>query len=171
MVEHMIAYLYSLKYPQDNRVTSNLAADLLFDAKMYAIAEKYDLSTLKTQVRGAFKKLMERVEDECSRDRLGFMLDSKGLEKSCGEVVAGTARIVYTNTPESDRGLRDIIKDSTYRHKKALMKSKTLQECILNTYGYMDDVVQSLFEDATSSAPSSATDKLPRKKLKTVKLS
>lgn len=149
MIEYMITYLYSLKYPRETRVLSNMAADLLFDVKMYAVAEKYDLSLLKTQAKRAFAKLLNSKSDAITFGRL-LDLSSEIGHGSIGELIAGLARIVYTSTPDGDRGLRDIIKKFTWRHKKILMADKELQKCIIATEGYMVDVVQSLFKDNTS---------------------
>ena len=159
MVEHMITYLYSLKYPQGNRVLTNMAANLLFDAKMYAMADKYDLSSLKLQVKRAFAMPL----DSDVQAALEYHLDTNWETgyKSSSELIADLARIVYTNTPDSDRGLRDVIKKYTWIHKK-MLADRELQKCILETEGYTADVIQSLFEDATLNTFTSPPQKKPR---------
>lgn len=135
----MITYLYSLKYPQTRRVPSSLAEDLILDAKMYALADKYDLPVLKKQIKRAFDELLNSAK---------YKTAFASSRLYC-KVMAGIARFVYESTPESDRGLRDIVKEYT-TGRRTLFADKDFQKCILETQGYMVDVIQSLFEDAES---------------------
>ncbi|KAL8896809.1 MAG: hypothetical protein Q9207_007526 [Kuettlingeria erythrocarpa] len=65
--------------------------DLLNNALVYALAEKYDVKTLKTLAKARFA--------------------SRSVGKWDDESVCAVLEVVYATTPTSDRGLRDIISE------------------------------------------------------------
>lgn len=77
-------------------------SELYIHAQMYALADKYGIHDLKDLARDKF-------EIAASKDwnGSGFPL---------------AVQTVYTSTPESDHGLRDVVVDTISRHKKLLEK-------------------------------------------------
>ena len=140
MVERMLLHLYTLKYPAYNTIHSlRLAKDLVIDAHMYALADKYDLTTLKRQVKEAFQILLNLILEHQRDER-----DDHEKEDFYGRF-AEAAAVIYSTTPESDRGLRDLIKIHTWNFKDTLLRVSTIQRCVLQTDGYKDDLLQALF--------------------------
>ncbi|MCJ1382100.1 hypothetical protein MMC17_005212 [Xylographa soralifera] len=126
LVEEMLVYLYTMQYPQ---TPSSLrkAEDMVLDAKMYGIADKYDLPDLKEKVVKAFKPLL-------------------ALNRS-DPLFTEAASYIYGTTVDSDRGLRDLVKGMVWADRTVMLARKDVQECIMHNEGFKDDVVQSLFAD------------------------
>ncbi|CEI62036.1 unnamed protein product [Fusarium venenatum] len=83
LVEAMIYFTYHLNYDIPNGSSA-----MVFNAKMYQIADKYAMSTLKTFAQGKFSTSIKQDWEE-------------------GEF-PDTISLVYTSTPSTDRELRDI---------------------------------------------------------------
>lgn len=90
----MVLFLYTLRYPAAAVETRDrLEQDLLTDAKIYAIAEKYDIPALKDAAVAAFADLLHRVSGEEKPMPMTFLTE--------------LIPIVYESTPDSDRQLRE----------------------------------------------------------------
>lgn len=101
--------------------------------KMYAIADKYELDKLKEVAKTAFENAARHHWDT---DEFVFAV-----------------RGVYTTTPESDRGLRDIVKNITWCHRDILLARKDVQEVLEKLEGFSMDLVRELCKTASSLAP------------------
>jgi len=100
IVEKMIDYLYKLDYT-DSPFDSGGKPTLLINAEVYAIAEKYNIRSLKALAKGKFKAKVEKGWNE-----EGFSLAIKE---------------VYTSTPDSDMELRDLVCKAAEDNVKALL--------------------------------------------------
>lgn len=98
---------------------------LVFDAQMYAIADKYDLSDLKRKVGDSFAELLIPY--------------AEGVE--FGEA----ARAIYDLTPETDRGLKDLVKDIVWSTRATMFPRQEIQRCIRESEGFRNDMLQAMF--------------------------
>lgn len=96
MVDHMLRFLYTSNY-LDNAEGSR---PLLVDAKVYAMADKYDISDLK----------------HLAQEKFAAALNAGWDIVSFPDVV----ETVYTTTLASDRGLRDNLAPVFLEHKAEL---------------------------------------------------
>ena len=94
----MLQHLYTLDYPgqklsiEDNEESSHIS-ELHTHAQMYALGDEYDLKDLKEEALWKFKMTIVAIKGH--NDELKQLI----------EVIP----TVYATTPESDRGLRNVI--------------------------------------------------------------
>ncbi|KAL8296844.1 hypothetical protein RB597_006116 [Gaeumannomyces tritici] len=110
-VHSMVFYLYHLKYDvsQSWKETSGEevpkdGSELVEHAKVYALAEKYGIPCLKELARKNFKTA---ADEHWNSDKF-----------------FDAAHEAYTNTLETDRGLRDTVVDTLYKYKDLLKKDR-----------------------------------------------
>ncbi|KAL8409347.1 hypothetical protein RB594_007690 [Gaeumannomyces avenae] len=110
-VHSMVFYLYHLKYDvsQSWKETSGEevpkdGSELVEHAKVYALAEKYGIPCLKELARKNFKTAADEHWDS--------------------DKFFDAAHEAYTNTLETDRGLRDVVVDTLYKYKDLLKKDR-----------------------------------------------
>lgn len=137
-VEMMMHYFYHLDYPckafweseKRNHVQDPGASDwssifslklgLALHAQVYALAEKYAIEGLKSVALEKFKK------------------DAESNWSS--QVFLDAAKIVYTSTVGSDRGLRDIVVRNFYSNQWLLIQPRAL-ETVRDTDGLAYDLL------------------------------
>ena len=124
LIEEMLHYLYTMQYPQ-TALSLRKAKDMVVDAKMYSIADKYDLPDLKQKALKAFGPLLALHHSD--------------------PLFTEAASYVYGMTIDSDRGLRDVVKSFVWRNRSVILARKDVQECIMHNEGFKDDVLLSLF--------------------------
>ncbi|RKK27001.1 hypothetical protein BFJ66_g16860 [Fusarium oxysporum f. sp. cepae] len=123
-VDSMIYYIYNGYYPKMDPGTQGISKDrlaaagwkletfgeftgglqvkfLVLHAKVYALAEKYDVLGLKEMAQRCF-----RIISNCGG--------------CCSKEFAQACEFVYTTTIDSDRGLRDVVVQSLHEHPRAL---------------------------------------------------
>lgn len=122
-----------MQYPQSSPTTNRTGQDLIFDASMYAVADKYELVDLKLKVKKAFERLLFDNFDDA--------------------LFTEVAALVYESTLQKDRGLRDPLLDVLWDKKSILLLKPEVQECIMAHEGFKDDVLESLFLDPGSVEP------------------
>ncbi|KID82461.1 btb/poz [Metarhizium guizhouense ARSEF 977] len=88
VVEAMLRFMYSFDY-------SNIysTSTMIYDAQVYQIADKYDVPALKTHAKEKFGASIAA----------GWSLDDYPL----------AATVVYESTPSEDRGLRDLVVETS----------------------------------------------------------
>ncbi|KAI1496418.1 BTB/POZ protein [Biscogniauxia marginata] len=145
IVNIMIYYLYHLDYDAsslmrkandtEDELTRNIPAPqpcyptLVVHAKVYALAEKYFLDSLKALSTQKFEKIALNYNP---RSRV-----PEGLVESMQEV--------YTSTVDTDRGLRDVVIKAFHKHKALLGSAEVrevLKEIPLLTYELLMYVYQ-----------------------------
>ena len=136
MIERILRFLYEMRYPsildakglEKFHNAERPKEDLIVDAQLYTLADKYGISTLKHQIQQSFKALLE---NHWRSDKF-----------------AEAARIIYTTTPDVDRGLRDLIKRTTWSYQNFFAASQEVQACVLENPGYSKDLVSAMFADS-----------------------
>ncbi|KAF5615172.1 ARM repeat protein [Fusarium tjaetaba] len=125
IVEAMLRFLYSFDYdvPPNTR-------HMIFHAQVYQIGDKYGIEPLKKQAANKF----ERVVNEAEVDA-GF-----------ASTLADTISIVYSTTPSGDRGLRDIVVQSSCTHFEYLMSETSFKEILGLNGDFSADLVSLIHE-------------------------
>ena len=126
IVDRMIDYLYRLDYDDqpDSATAKDTNGRLVVNSLVYAIADKYEILSLKDAAK---KKTAELVEKEWNEDSFLTAL-----------------AIVWTTTPQCDRGLRDLFVPVICEHKKELIAKKICVETVRNVGDLAVDVVQGI---------------------------
>ncbi|KAM6506760.1 hypothetical protein FALCPG4_018589 [Fusarium falciforme] len=123
-VDSMIHYIYNGYYPRIDPGTQGIPKDrltlagwnletfgeftgglqvkfLVLHAKVYALAEKYEVSGLKEMAQRCFQ-----IVSNCGG--------------CCSEEFAQACEFVYTTTIDSDRGLRDVVVQALHENPRAI---------------------------------------------------
>ncbi|KAI4666976.1 uncharacterized protein J4E79_001657 [Alternaria viburni] len=96
--------------------------ELLIHAKMYEIADKYDIPGLKDLVKVKF-----RLACKLSWNTLAF---------------GNAAHYAFSTTPDDDKGLRDIVTDTIAAHMKALLKLPEIGALLIEFNGLAYDLLK-----------------------------
>ncbi|KAL9117305.1 MAG: hypothetical protein Q9187_006161 [Circinaria calcarea] len=111
MIDRMLDYLYRLDYSDLVPPTLNMSEGrLIVNARMYALADKYEIWALKELAK---QKSINALEEDWS-----------------GESFLTALEIVWTTTPYSDRGLRDCFLTAITTHKLDLYKREGFMEAV-----------------------------------------
>ena len=95
-MEKVLCFFYTSDYSDYGQHSGDAVINVL----VYALADKYDVTTLKPLAKQKFEKAMA----DCWNT----------------DAFSGVALQIYTTTPSSDRGLRDCAKVLMEKHKEAL---------------------------------------------------
>ncbi|KAJ6186954.1 hypothetical protein N7519_001862 [Penicillium mononematosum] len=118
IVEAMIRSFYGLHYDINQPPQM---CPLLFNVKVHAIADKFEVEYLKIQAKLTFVTL---AQDYWNSDE--FLT---------------AAFEAYTTTPKSDRGLRDVVVAVCQKHRKELRERKAFEKLVEETPGLATDIV------------------------------
>lgn len=116
----MIRSFYGLEYASVIQQENQLCP-MLFNAKVYAIADKYEVDYLKVQAKLSFALL--------ARDHWA------------SESFLTAAFEAYTTTPKLDRGLRDVVVTVCQKNLKALREVEGFQSLLEKTPGLATDIL------------------------------
>ncbi|CAI7615148.1 unnamed protein product [Penicillium glandicola] len=119
IVEAMIRSFYGLHY--DVNQSEPQMCPMLFNVKVYAIADKFEVDYLKTQAKLTFVTL---AQDHWNSDE--FLT---------------AAFEAYKTTPKSDRGLRDVVVAVCQKHRHDLREKKGFEKLVEETPGLATDLV------------------------------
>jgi speckle-type POZ protein len=117
IVEAMIYFVYHLNYDIPDGSSA-----MLFNAKMYQIGDKYAMSMLKTYAKKEFSTSME-----------------EGWEESD---FPDAISLVYTSTPCSDRGLRNIAVLTSLDHLDILIDRDEFKTELASNADFAIDLIQ-----------------------------
>ncbi|KKA19475.1 BTB/POZ domain protein [Rasamsonia emersonii CBS 393.64] len=120
-VEAMLQHLYDMEY--SNMQHPGLSVEL-FDAKVYAIGEKYGIPSLKIDARRMFAA------------QLKYGWEGVDFPSSIAEV--------YASTPATDRGLRDIVTEVSCEHLKDLLEKEAFLQVLVDANGFVFDLLRYL---------------------------
>ncbi|KAM5349253.1 hypothetical protein ACJ41O_005760 [Fusarium nematophilum] len=98
-VEAMLQFMYWFDYDYECE-----ASPMSFHAKVYQIADKYDIPALKEHVRGLFG---EAIASDWQSDDFPLAI-----------------AMAYSSTPKNDRGLRDLVVELSHRHINELLDNE-----------------------------------------------
>lgn len=119
----MIGYLYKLDY-SDAPLDCGGHPALLIDAQVYTIAEKYNIPSLKVLAMEKFDGTVDKGWEDG-----GFPL---------------AIREIYISTPDSDRGLRDIVRKVVRDNVKALLRRPDMQALMLEVSEFTVDTLDAV---------------------------
>lgn len=100
----MLEYLYEHDYIDHQNSTIN--------ARMYAIADKYGILDLKNLAKRRFEDNFKPLHARATLSN---------ISKTVRATLPDLLRVVYTTTPDSDQGLRDILVQVLEPHLDELM--------------------------------------------------
>ncbi|KAJ5514849.1 hypothetical protein N7463_004401 [Penicillium fimorum] len=118
-VEAMIRSFYGLHY--DINLSHSQMCPMLFNVKVYSLADKFEVEYLKIQAKLTFVTL---AQENWNSDQ--FLT---------------AAFEVYKTTPKSDRGLRDVVVAVCQKYRKDLREKERFQKLLEETPGLATDVV------------------------------
>lgn len=124
----MLMYLYTTLYPQSG-MPPRVPQDAIFDAKVYAVADKYDLPDLKQKTRQAFLATW--------RGTWNFAL------------LKDLVHAVYELTPDQDPGLRDEVIETVWNNRISWLPMKPMQELTAECQGLRKDILQRVYLNLT----------------------
>ncbi|KAJ5500538.1 Zinc finger RING-type [Penicillium expansum] len=119
IVEAMIRSFYGLHY--DINQSDHQMCPMLFNVKVYSIADRFQVEYLKIQAKLTFVTL---AQDHWNSDE--FLT---------------AAFEAYKTTPKSDRGLRDVVIAVCQKHRRELREKKAFERLVQETPGLATDLV------------------------------
>lgn len=128
-VDKMVRFMYGYDYDPEKRGWRVDAARIVLDAKMYVIADKYDVTVLKELSKDRFEKYFQSYSN--------FWDD---------EAFPEIAFHVFENTPSTEVDLRKIIRERVLEHVNYLMYTQEDQfVCALQqTPSLLADIIKYL---------------------------
>jgi hypothetical protein len=125
-VDAMLRFLYTLDYASTGMVSSGNRLNTVLNAvKMYGVADRFDIAKLReaAKLHVASSPLSEEFED----DRLACIVDT-----------------VYSTTPSSDRGLRDVVALAASHDLKKRIRTPAFAALLEMADGFAADLAQLL---------------------------
>lgn len=101
--------------------------NLIIHANVYALGEQYGVEGLKAV---ALQKFSKEVDVHWATD--DFLQ---------------AAELVYNSTPEHDRGMRDVIKNTFYRHRRELLDRENVKRYLRDVTDLAYDVLMHLYKE------------------------
>lgn len=123
VVEAMLHFMYTFDYDASGSA-QNSSSPMVFNVKVYSIADKYDVPALKSQAKQKFETAVETCWD---------MDDFP-------DAIAQ----VYHSTPSTDRGLREVISGAACEHVNELLLKQGFRDVLEETVGFASDIAQLL---------------------------
>ncbi|EMC94017.1 hypothetical protein BAUCODRAFT_158650 [Baudoinia panamericana UAMH 10762] len=106
----------------NDKVTPTGDCNTVMHAKMYALGSKYGIHSLQDAALGKFMKAAT------------YAWNSEAF------VVA--LRLVYTTTPENDKGLRNVATQTLLRHEDVLLRKGSMEKCMRSIDGLAYDLLK-----------------------------
>lgn len=127
VIEVMICFMYEFDYDSSRERVSSM----LFNVRVYEIAEKYRISQLKQRVKAKFENIM----------RTWWDMNDFSL----------VIRQIYTSTIFANRELRNVIVETANNHIKSLLWKNDILFVLEQCERFSADVFQFLTRDSTST--------------------
>lgn len=122
-VEAMLQFMYSFDYDASGNADSS-ASPMVFNVKVYSVADKYDVPALKSQARQKFETTVETCWN---------------MDDFPDAIVQ-----VYNSTTSIDRGLRDVVVGIACKHIDGLLSKQGFRDVLEETLGFASDIAQFL---------------------------
>jgi speckle-type POZ protein len=124
----MLNFMYLFDYGTSGSDRARVSP-MIFHVKVYSIADKYDVVALKSQAKEKFEK----------------------AARSCWNMEDFPPAIseVYSLTPATDRGLRDLVVEIVCTHIDALLVRQDFRNVLEETVGFAADVTQLIASTST----------------------
>jgi hypothetical protein len=129
LVERIVNYFYTLQYPTPGTTEHSNMVDegnSIMHARMYAIADKYDIPGLRDAAENALESLLEHIA--AINSPMSFITE--------------LLQVVYEMTPTHDRTLRDIVYDFIKNDQHKLLGRKSVQDYALTNHDFGTDVLK-----------------------------
>jgi hypothetical protein len=97
------------------------------NARVYAIADKYFIQGLKVLSKKKFRKSLELRKDS--------------------KTISNAVRIVYTSTPDADRGLRSVITDIVKECGNSLLENEDFKTMLTAVPEFALDLLYRVWEE------------------------
>jgi hypothetical protein len=138
-VHKMISFFYTQTYTLDDTASE----PLLSHTRIYITADKYDVPLLKRLARENYKKVTLEKFDE----NLFLFMDS--------------LRMIYDETPESDKGLRDVAIKAARDNLGDLMETEAFIELLKENPDISVDILKVASQPALETGQPAAPPQLP----------
>jgi hypothetical protein len=137
IVESMLRYMYSFNYNNTRGHSS-----MVYDAQVYQIADKYDIPTLKEYSKDRF----------CTAITTGWNMDEFPL----------AINVVYESTPAEDRGLRDLVVETSLLHLDTLLNRDGFGNVLRTNADFSADLIPFLSPKTSIKECSSCHKRIRR---------
>ncbi|RSL38864.1 hypothetical protein CEP53_014516 [Fusarium sp. AF-6] len=128
VVEAMLHFMYYFNY---NNACGT--STLVYDAQVYQIADKYDIPALKEHCKSKFSAAITT----------GWSLDDFPL----------AITVAYESTPSEDRGLRDLVVETSRKHIDKLLGNDSFCKLLRKTSDFSADLIPFLSDKTSTNAP------------------
>lgn len=115
----MLRFLYTFDYDASAAMNGN-ASPMVFNVKVYSIADKYDIPALRAQAKEKFQKAVE------------ICWDMDDFPHAIAEV--------YSSTPPNDKDLRNIVVAVACEHIQGLLRKQGFSDVLEETVGFASDI-------------------------------
>jgi speckle-type POZ protein len=126
VVEAMLHFFYRFDYDSSGDGSRGWASPMLFNSRVYGIAEKYDIPALKFL---AGEKVGKAVRTCWDMDDFTHVITD-----------------IYNSTPPTDRGLRDIVVEVAHSHIDTLLEKEEFRCALEETPGFAADITRQMAE-------------------------
>ncbi|KAG5660087.1 hypothetical protein KAF25_003609 [Fusarium avenaceum] len=116
VIEAMLHFIYHFEYTNESKESA-----MVFHAKVYQIADKYGIFVLKEHAKQKFRTA---VKVDWSTEDFSIAIE-----------------LVYTTTPPEDRGLRDLIVETSNANLEKLISRDGFCEALRTTTDFAADLV------------------------------
>ncbi|KAH8728537.1 BTB/POZ domain-containing protein [Phaeosphaeriaceae sp. PMI808] len=125
-VEAMLEFMYSFDYDSSGRA-ENTCSPMVFNVKVYSIAEKYDIPALKAKAKQKFETAVE----------------------TCWEMddFPDAVKEVYHSIPDNNQELQEVVADIACRNIKQLLFKDKFCDVLKETGGFASSLVHRLGVD------------------------
>ncbi|XP_014550323.1 hypothetical protein COCVIDRAFT_115774 [Bipolaris victoriae FI3] len=120
-VEAMLRFLYTFDYDAGGNA-ADVASPMVFNVKVYSVADKYDIPALKSVASQKFK---ESVKTCWNMDDFPHAVAE-----------------VYSSTPPNDQEIRRLVVDVACEHITELLQKQGFCDILGETVGFASDLVQ-----------------------------
>lgn len=122
-VEAMLQFMYTFDYDASGGAEHS-SSPMVFNVRVYSIADKYDVPALKSQAKQKFETTVETCWD---MDDFPYAVAQ-----------------VYNSTPSVDRDLRKVVVDVACKHINELLLKQGFRDVLEETVGFASDIAQLL---------------------------
>ena len=134
LIGRMLQHLYTLNYSGSQESSggvpeASFISELHTHTKMYAIGDEYDIKDLKEE---ALRKFEQAV-------------DAKFGESDELTTILQVVPAIYKTTPDSDRGLRDLVVTFGAQHLKRMKDLPELEDVVTQVPKFMVEVLPRYF--------------------------
>ncbi|KKY23254.1 putative btb poz-like protein [Diplodia seriata] len=127
LLEYLYTYDYKVVLSGEDR---GPVPELRFHVKIYATADRYDVPKLKNLARTKFSQTLENARIHDVQDGLYKVLKD-----------------VYTTTPDTDRGLRDLVLQYCASHNEMVLGKRKFVKTADRLPGFWKELREGVFVD------------------------